>query len=54
MGEVMSVGGLRHQLKTPALVLDIDILDQNIATMFDRARAMGVGLRPHAFLRLLL
>lgn len=44
----MSVGGLRHQLKTPALVLDIDILDQNIATMFDRARAMGVGLRPHA------
>ncbi len=38
----------RKDLPTPALVIDIDLLDRNITTMTDRARAMGVKLRPHA------
>jgi len=47
-----SVGELplmrRSEVPTPALLLDIDILDRNIATMRDCAVALGVKLRPHA------
>jgi D-serine deaminase-like pyridoxal phosphate-dependent protein len=35
-------------LATPALLLDLDALERNIATMAAHARAAGVGLRPHA------
>jgi D-serine deaminase-like pyridoxal phosphate-dependent protein len=38
----------RDQLPTPALLLDLDAMDRNIATMAGHARATGVGLRPHA------
>lgn len=33
---------------TPALVVDTDVLDRNLARMADSARARGLGLRPHA------
>lgn len=32
---------------TPHLVVDLDVLQRNIATMADRARELGVALRPH-------
>lgn len=40
--------GSRAALNTPALVIDLDALDRNIATMAAFARAHGVALRPHA------
>jgi 3-hydroxy-D-aspartate aldolase len=38
----------RSDVPTPALLLDIDILDRNIAQMGASAAALGVKLRPHA------
>ncbi len=35
------------ELETPALYIDLDVLERNIATMQARCRAWGVGLRPH-------
>lgn len=40
--------GSRWQLNTPALVVDVDALDRNIARMAGFARSAGVVLRPHA------
>src|SRR3954451_6574434 len=40
--------GSRGLIDTPALVLDLDALEANIATMAELARARGVALRPHA------
>jgi D-serine deaminase-like pyridoxal phosphate-dependent protein len=40
-------GGRRH-LNTPALLLDIDALDRNIASMAAHARKKGIQLRPHS------
>jgi D-serine deaminase-like pyridoxal phosphate-dependent protein len=40
--------GSRWRLPTPALVVDLDALDANIARMAARAKAAGVVLRPHA------
>lgn len=40
--------GSRQALATPALVLDLDMFDANIATMADRSRATGLAVRPHA------
>jgi D-serine deaminase-like pyridoxal phosphate-dependent protein len=37
-----------HDLETPAVLVDLDVLDRNIARMAERARACGVRLRPHA------
>ena len=37
----------RAAVPTPSLVLDVDALDRNIARMAERARGMGVALRPH-------
>ena len=34
-------------LPTPALLLDLDVLERNVAAMAAKARALGVGLRPH-------
>ena len=34
-------------LRTPALILDLDVLENNLRVMQDRARALGVRLRPH-------
>ncbi len=36
-----------HNVQTPALILDADILERNCAAMKERARAFGVALRPH-------
>jgi len=38
----------RSDVPTPALLVDIDLLDRNIASMRDAAAALGVKLRPHA------
>jgi D-serine deaminase-like pyridoxal phosphate-dependent protein len=35
-------------LATPAVVVDLDVLERNVARMADRAREAGVRLRPHA------
>ncbi|HUZ11844.1 MAG TPA: DSD1 family PLP-dependent enzyme [Caulobacteraceae bacterium] len=40
--------GSRRALNTPALVLDIEALDRNIAAMAAFAAARGLKLRPHA------
>ncbi|MEX0601710.1 MAG: alanine racemase, partial [Bacteroidota bacterium] len=36
-----------ERLPTPALLIDLDILDRNLATMQTRAETLGVTLRPH-------
>jgi D-serine deaminase-like pyridoxal phosphate-dependent protein len=40
--------GSRRELNTPALVIDRDTLDRNIAKMAELARSKKVALRPHA------
>ncbi len=40
--------GSRRALNTPALVLDVEALDRNIAAMASFAAAAGLKLRPHA------
>ncbi len=40
--------GSRTQLGTPALILDLDALEHNIADMAGFAKARGIGLRPVA------
>lgn len=44
----IGVKGGRAQLSTPALLLDLDALDRNIAAMADYTRSAGLALRPHA------
>lgn len=34
-------------LQTPCLLLDLDIMQRNIASMANRTRHLGVALRPH-------
>lgn len=36
-----------HELATPALLLDLEILEANLRRMADRAAALHVALRPH-------
>jgi D-serine deaminase-like pyridoxal phosphate-dependent protein len=40
--------GSRSDLATPALVVDLDIFERNLARMADFARTRGIALRPHA------
>lgn len=40
-------GGDWADLDTPALLVDLDRLDANIASMADQSRRVGLGLRPH-------
>jgi threo-3-hydroxy-D-aspartate ammonia-lyase len=35
------------RVMTPALLLDLDVLERNIAAMSARAKSLGVALRPH-------
>ncbi|PYO98821.1 MAG: hypothetical protein DMD61_08925 [Gemmatimonadetes bacterium] len=37
-----------YDLETPALLLHLDVVERNLAHMADRARKLGVHLRPHA------
>ena len=45
---LIGVPGSRARLDTPALLIDLDALERNIAKMAAHARAAGVALRPHA------
>jgi 3-hydroxy-D-aspartate aldolase len=45
---LLGVPGGAAGLDTPALVLDLDAVDRNLAAMAAWARQRGVGLRPHA------
>jgi 3-hydroxy-D-aspartate aldolase len=47
-GHLIGQPGSRAALNTPALVLDVDALDANIAAMAELASSRGIGLRPHA------
>jgi D-serine deaminase-like pyridoxal phosphate-dependent protein len=40
--------GSRRDLNTPALIIDLEALERNIAAMAVFARAKGLALRPHA------
>ena len=40
--------GGRCQLQTPALVIDLDAMERNIARMAEHARRNAIALRPHA------
>ncbi len=42
------IGAPLAEVETPALVVDLDALDRNIAKMAEFARTAGVRLRPHA------
>lgn len=43
----MTVGGRVTDLDTPALIVDLDILDSNIDRMIGTFREHGIGWRPH-------
>jgi D-serine deaminase-like pyridoxal phosphate-dependent protein len=45
---LIGVPGGRAKLATPALVVDLDVFESNLARMAALASAAGVGLRPHA------
>jgi len=46
--DLIGVPGGRWKLQTPALVVDLDALERNIAKMAAHAKAHGIALRPHA------
>lgn len=47
-GHLFGRQGSRRQLNTPVLIVDLAVLDANIAVMADLARRHGVRLRPHS------
>jgi len=47
-GHLIGQQGSRRSLNTPALVLDLEMLDRNIAEMAEFAKAHNVKLRPHS------
>src|SRR5258708_38366774 len=47
-GHLIGQQGSRRSLNTPALVLDLEMLDRNIAEMASFAQAHNVKLRPHS------
>lgn len=42
------IGLHKNDLPTPALLIDLDLLEANIAKMAAHAKAVGIDLRPHA------
>ncbi len=46
--ELIGVKGGRAKLATPALVIDLDAMERNIAAMAAHAKKNNVALRPHA------
>src|SRR3979409_1795921 len=42
------IGAAIVDIDTPALVVDLDALDRNIAKMAEFSRSTGVRVRPHA------
>lgn len=47
-GHLIGRQGSRRDLNTPALLIDLDAMERNIAAMAARAAMAGVSLRPHA------
>ncbi len=47
-GHLIGQQGSRGSLNSPSLVLDLDMLDRNIAEMANFAKAHNVKLRPHS------
>ena len=45
---LIGVPGGRAKLQTPALVIDLDVFERNVAHMVAHAKKAGIGLRPHA------
>jgi 3-hydroxy-D-aspartate aldolase len=45
---LIGVAGGRAKLQTPALVIDLDAFERNLAAMIAHAKKTGIGLRPHA------
>ncbi|HEY2884044.1 MAG TPA: DSD1 family PLP-dependent enzyme [Rhizomicrobium sp.] len=45
---LIGVPGGRARLQTPALVIDLDAFERNVAKMVAHAKKVGIGLRPHA------
>src|SRR5215469_12731620 len=43
-----AIGAALADIETPALVIDLDAFDRNIAKMAEFARMAGVRVRPHA------
>lgn len=46
--DLIGIEGGRWKLQTPALVIDLDAMERNIARMADHAARHGLALRPHA------
>jgi len=46
--DLLDCPGSRRELATPALVLDLEALEANIAAMAAWAKSQGIALRPHA------
>jgi len=44
---LIGIAGSRNSLMTPALILDLDVFEQNLAKMAEFSRAAGVALRSH-------
>jgi 3-hydroxy-D-aspartate aldolase len=44
----IGVKGARASLSTPALLLDLDALERNIAAMAAFTKGAGINLRPHS------
>jgi 3-hydroxy-D-aspartate aldolase len=47
-GHLIGVPGGRWRLNTPSLIVDLDLLEANIASMARLCRQRGIALRPHA------
>jgi len=46
--DLIGVAGGRGQMQTPALVIDLDAMERNIARMAEHAHQHAIALRPHA------
>ncbi len=46
--DLIGIPGGRQRLQTPALVIDLDVMERNIARMAEHARTHNIALRPHA------
>lgn len=45
---LVGCAGSRFQIPTPALIVDLDAFERNVARMAQRAATAGLALRPHA------
>ena len=46
--DLVGVPGGARNLQTPALIIDLDAFERNLARMAEHAKARGIALRPHA------